>query len=255
MSGSIFWVGLRMSETMREYLSESVQMYLVTVLRLRPDGQPLPLSELAEALSISPVSANEMCRKLQDQGLVTYRPYKGVTLTELGEGRASHTLRRHRLWEVFLVEKLGFDFERAHASACALEHATPDPVAERLNVFLDHPSVNPRGEPIPRGDAGGTERMLVPLTALQVGQRAHVVRRDVTDAARAFLDAQGIAPGEVLTVVGVAQDGLLVSSGGGDVSLARSLAQVVEVEMAPATDRDMEAVSTSPGAGPRGDEE
>ncbi len=239
---------------MREHLSESVQMYLVTILRLRPDGQPLPLSELAEALSISPVSANEMCRKLQDHGWVTYRPYRGVTLTQLGERRASHTLRRHRLWEVFLVEKLGFDYERAHATACALEHATPDAVAERLDVFLDHPSVNPRGEPIPQRDGADPGRMLVPLTAFRVGQRAHVVRCDVTDAARAFLEAQGITPGEALTVVGVAEDGLLVSSGERDVSLARELAQAVQAEMKPAAPTDTESAGTSPGAGSGGDE-
>ena len=86
-------------------LSESMEMYLVTIARLRVDSQPVPLSQLAEMLSISPVSVNEMCRKLQDQGFAVYQPYKGVSLTPEGEQRTFYILRRHRLWEVFLVQK------------------------------------------------------------------------------------------------------------------------------------------------------
>jgi len=84
-------------------------MYLVTIARLREGDRPLPLSRLAKELSISPISANEMCRKMQDEELVVYRPYKGVSLTPEGEQRACYVLRRHRLWEVFLVRQLGFD--------------------------------------------------------------------------------------------------------------------------------------------------
>jgi DtxR family Mn-dependent transcriptional regulator len=95
-------------------LSESMEMYLVTIARLRTDGEPVPLSLLADTLCISPVSVNEMCRKLQNQGLVLYRPYKGVSLTDEGEQRACYILRCHRLWEVFLAEAVqvtGDDYE------------------------------------------------------------------------------------------------------------------------------------------------
>jgi DtxR family transcriptional regulator, Mn-dependent transcriptional regulator len=79
-------------------MSESLEMYLSTIIRLRESREkPLPLSALADALSISSVSANEMCRNLQEQGLVIYRPYKGVTLTEQGEKRGRAVLRRRGL--------------------------------------------------------------------------------------------------------------------------------------------------------------
>jgi DtxR family Mn-dependent transcriptional regulator len=235
-----------MSETTLTPLSESMQMYLVTIARLRADGQPVPLSELADALSISPVSVNEMCRKLQDHGLVNYRPYKGATLTRDGERRAFHILRRHRLWEVFLVNKLGFDYDQAHEIACQLEHATPDLLADRLDTFLEYPSVNPEGEPIPRGDRARITRTLVPLAALSAGQRAHVVRCDVSDAVRTFLDEQGIRLGVSLTVVAVAEDSILMLVEGTYLSLARGLSEAVHLEMEETEEVDSEVKSTSP---------
>ncbi len=234
-----------MDRTTPAPLSDSVQMYLVTIARLRTDGQPLPLSKLADALSISPVSVNEMCRKLQDHGLVIYRPYKGATLTENGERRALHILRRHRLWEVFLVDKLGFEYHQAHDIACQLEHATHNRLADRLDVFLEHPSVNPEGEPIPSGDKPSLERVLQPLTGLSAGQRGHVVRRDVGGAARAFLDEQGIRPGVTLEVVAAAGASMLVLVEGEHVSLARDLAEAVQLDKA-RTEKSDRTVGTAP---------
>ncbi len=220
-----------MTERSSILLSESMQMYLITIARLRVDGRPVPLSQLAEALSISPVSVNEMCRKLQDQGLVIYRPYKGASLTPEGEQRAYRVLRRHRLWEVFLVEKLGFDYAKAHEAACQLEHATPKLLADRLDAFLGYPSVNPEGESIPRADGSLPVRSLLPLAVLSAGQRGHVIRCDVSEAARAFLDERGVRPGATLAVVATADDSLLVQVGEAHISLARTLAEAVQVEM------------------------
>ena len=220
-----------MTKTTPAQLSENVQMYLVTIARLREDNRPVPLSKLAQALSISPVSVNEMCRKLQDQELVIYRPYKGALLTPEGERRAYYILRRHRLWEVFLVEKLGFDYTKAHDAACQLEHSTPKLLADRLDAFLGYPSVNPEGEPIPRADGSLPARSLLPLAALSAGQRAHVIRCDVSEATRAFLDEWDLRPGATLAVVATTDDSLLVQVGEAHISLARALAEAVQVEM------------------------
>ena len=221
-------------------LSRAVQEYLVAIARLREEDAPVPLSLLAKELHISPVSANEMCRKLQDQGLVIYRPYKGASLTSEGEQRAHYILRRHRLWEVFLVEKLGFAYEEAHEAACELEHVTPKTVADRLDAFLEHPSVNPQGDPIPQRDGNLPTRTLVGLTALPAGQRAHVVRCDVSDAARAFLEEQGVRPGASLTMVAAAADSILVQVGEAQLSLARSLSESIQLEVDSAVGRGSE---------------
>ena len=225
-----------MAEETLASLSESVQMYLVTIARLRVDGQPVPLSQLAQSLSISPVSVNEMCRKLQDQGLLTYQPYKGASLTPEGEQRAYYILRRHRLWEVFLVEKLGFAYDQAHDAACQLEHTTPNLVADRLDIFLGHPAVNPEGEPIPGADGKLPARFLYPLTALSAGQRGHVIRCDAGEAAQTFLDEQGVRPGASVTVMATAEDSLLVQVGAAHISLARAVAKAIQVE--PAEEKD-----------------
>jgi len=79
-----------------------------------------------------------MCRKLEKEGYLTYQPYKGVLLTPRGEEKAYYILRRHRLWEVFLVEKLNYNYEDAHGT-------------DHLAIFLGHPKVNPQGAPIPSG--------------------------------------------------------------------------------------------------------
>lgn len=220
-------------------LSENVQMYLITISRLQTDGRPVPLSLLAGALGISPVSTNEMCRKLQDQGLTIYRPYKGVSLTPEGERLAHRILRCHRLWEVFLVEKLGFEYDQAHEIACELEHATSDLLTDRLDLFLGRPQVNPRGEPIPLADGSIAARPLVSLAALSAGQRGHVVRCDVEEEATlAFLAEHGVRPGAALAVMAATDESLLVQLGNKTISLARALAETVQV--------DTEATATQP---------
>ena len=219
-----------MTEPTLTALSDSMQMYLVTIARLRVDGRPVPLSQMAGALSISAVSVNEMCRKLQDHGLVIYRPYKGALLTTEGERRANHILRRHRLWEVFLVEKLGFAYSQAHDLACQLEHATPNLLADRLDDFLGYPAVNPNGQPVPRADGMLLARPLHPLTALSAGQTGHVVRCEVDDASTGFLEEQGVRPGRPLTMLAVSGESVLLRVGGAAVSLARGLADSIRVE-------------------------
>lgn len=217
-------------------LSESVQMYLVTIVRLREGDQPVPLSLLADALAISPVSANEMCRKLQDQGLVVYQPYKGAWLTGEGEKRACHILRRHRLWEVLLVDKLGLEYDEAHDVACHLEHVTPNHLADRLDLFLNYPPVNPLGEPIPRCDVPVTAPPAIALAALPAGRRGRVVRCDLEGASESFLAERGIRPGAWLEAIAMAENAVLVLVEGEHVSLTRGLAQSIQVQVETATD-------------------
>jgi len=219
------------SETRFPRLSESVQNYLVNIVRLRESEQePVPLSHLAEALSISPISVNDMCRKLQDQGLVVYRPYKGVYLTEQGQQHAYYVVRRHRLWEVFLVEKLGFDYEEAHEAACRLEHATSDSVADHLDSFLSHPTVNPEGLPIPRPEGvlnNCTPRLLSELSA---GQQVHILQCLTSEPARVALAEQGLRPGATAEIVLVSESSLLLLIEGAHLSVARSVAESILVE-------------------------
>ena len=111
--------------TLEAEMSESEQMYLITTAMLIEDGmeQPVPLPALAQARSIMPASVNQMVRKLADEGLVTYIPYKGIVLTPAGTNIATRILRYRRLWEVFLVKKLKLALAPADQLACRLERA------------------------------------------------------------------------------------------------------------------------------------
>jgi DtxR family Mn-dependent transcriptional regulator len=220
-----------MTETRFPRLSESVQNYLVNIVRLRESEQaPVPLSQLAEALSISPISVNDMCRKLQDQGLVIYRPYKGVYLTEQGQRHAYYIVRRHRLWEVFLVQKLGFDYDEAHEAACRLEHATSDPVADQLDAFLSHPTVNPQGLPIPRPE--GVLPLCAPrlLSELSAGDIVHILQCSASAPARTALEEQGLRPGATAEILLASDQSVLLLVQDTHLSMAHSLAKTILVE-------------------------
>jgi len=210
-------------------LSESIQMYLVTIARLAVDDKPVPLSQLGAELSVSAVSANEMCRKLQDRGLVIYRPYKGVTLTPEGLTRANYVLCRHRLWEVFLVDVLGFDYEQAHDAACRLEHTTPDLVANRLDRYLGFPQTNPLGEPIPRMRESITGQTPLTLSMVGLGQTVYVARIDAPKQTKRFLEQQGLSTGKAISIIAISDSAVLLETNNRQLSLLRDVAEKVAV--------------------------
>jgi DtxR family Mn-dependent transcriptional regulator len=215
-----------------ELISESMEMYLVTIVRLREDSrQPVPLSQLAEALSVTPVSVNEMCRKLQEGGYLVYRPYKGAMLTENGEKLANHVLRRHRLWEVFLIEKLHLDYPQANEAACELEHVVSDEVIDKLDEFLGFPKVDPRGLPIPASKGNQWRPRIEVLSKMSAGWRGHIVHCDVSEKTQVFLAQQGIRPGIIISVLASGGNNLLVKVNNGQVSLSSDIAEKVTVTL------------------------
>jgi len=227
-------------------MSESVEMYLITVARLRRADQPVPVALLAQGLGISPISANEMCRRLAERALVAYQPYKGVTLTTEGERLARRVLCRRRLWEVFLVEQLGLTPTDADEIACRLEHVTPDTLTERLAAFLAFPTHSPQGEPIPYD---GRPEHLLPthsLGSLPVGRRARIIEVSGADAPlQAFLRVHGLVPGAVITVLGAAADELLVAVGQRTLVVAHSIEADVRVTLLDSSVPDVLAVGTT----------
>lgn len=238
-------------------MSESLEMYLSTVIRLRESRDvPLPLSTLADALSISSVSANEMCRKLQEQGLVIYRPYKGVTLTEEGERRGRAVLRRRGMWTVFLTQKLGIEAGRAREVADALEHGTPDDIADRLADFLGNPRVTPLGTPIPSTNTAFAYPAAAPLTTMATGQTGHVAELPVDATVRDFFHKHGLQVGTPVTVLSIADSGERLLAMGIDedhtrhLSIVQATAEQVLVvpqeDMLEAVDVTCDSSETSP---------
>lgn len=123
--------------------------YLKLILELGGDTQKVNNKQIVSGLDVSPASVSEMLTKLVKEDLVKHTPYQGVQLTEKGLRSASSLVRKHRLWEVFLVEKLHYTFNDVHEEAEVLEHVTSDNLANRLDAFLDYPTFCPHGGKIP----------------------------------------------------------------------------------------------------------
>jgi DtxR family Mn-dependent transcriptional regulator len=210
--------------------SESAQMYLLTIFRLRDQKNPVPIPSLVEEMGITPASINEMCRKLERGNLLQYVPYSGVRLTEKGENLARKILRKHRLWEVFLVGKLGFDFDQAHNIACQLEHSTPEDLADRLEGFLGQPQVNPRGEPIPWSKKTLEKSLEIPLVGLATGDEAEITHLNGDKVETGYLLKNGLIPGEEVLIMAVDDSSLLILIREEHLVLSRELAEKVYVQ-------------------------
>lgn len=214
--------------------SESIEMYLLRIALLQEAGEPVPVPRLAQELSVSPVSANEMCRKLSEKHLVRYEPYKGVSLTRQGEEVSLRLLRHRRLWEVFFVDKLGFDPLQAEEMACRFEHVTSDQLADHLDKFLGHPTHSPQYQPIPARGGTLVTTELQPLTALSVGMRGQVARIDTDAATLKFLESQGVQCGTIVRVVAATANGpLLLDIDGQRLSLSNTIAAHVAIMQRP----------------------
>ena len=130
-------------------LSPSVEDYLKAVYALNEDGGPAGTNDLARVLAVRPGSVSGMIRRLAEDGLLQHEPYRGVRLTEEGSREALKILRRHRIIESFLVQRLGYDWDDVHAEAERLEHAASERLIEAMAEALGHPATDPHGAPIP----------------------------------------------------------------------------------------------------------
>ncbi len=214
-------------------MSESVEMYLVMTALLREaPQQPVAVSLLAGKLGVTQVSANEMCHKLSERGLLAYQPYKGVTLTAAGESQAQAILSRRRLWVVFLVENLGIDPEEADALACQLEHITSERLVTALKAFLER-APGARLALGPSSDEAPPPAL--PLSSWAAGGHGQVVALPSEPGIAGFLRAQGLALGATAEVLVVGADGaVLLSVDGRQLSLAPTVA--TQVLLTEATD-------------------
>lgn len=213
--------------------SESIEMYLKSIAELDGVRVPVPIGRVAERMGVTSVSANEMMKRLAAEGLIQHQPYKGVMLTGDGRELANSVIRRQRLWECFLVEKLDLDWAKSHELACDLEHATAVEVTAALADYLGHPSHCPHGNPIPalgreiEGDPG------TPLSRLVIGQKGRVSAiKPEKQEVLSYLHERGLLPGQQVQVVEIAplQGPVTLLLGGQEVVLGMNLAALVLVD-------------------------
>ena len=183
--------------------SSTVENYLKQIyLERQASGADLvPMGRLASAMGVVPGTATSMVKALADSGLVSYEPRGGVKLTRGGEQLALHVLRRHRLVELFLVRVLGLDWSEVHAEAEELEHAISDKVLERIDALLEHPSVDPHGDPIPSAKGKLDDARRRNLTDCELRRPMRVTRvMDQNSGFLQFAERCGLTPGARVTV-------------------------------------------------------
>ncbi len=157
-------------------LSTAEENYLKAIYKLsEQQSRSVRNSAIAQELNTSAASVTDMLLRLAGKELVHYESHKGVWLTDEGLNVARQLVRRHRLWETFLVDKLGFSWDEVHEPAEQLEHIDNKKLVDRLDEFLGRPRFDPHGDPIPDANGQYAERRQVLLAKLEAGQTGVVV--------------------------------------------------------------------------------
>jgi DtxR family Mn-dependent transcriptional regulator len=167
-------------------LSVTEENYLKSIYKIaEADGIPVSTNSVAARMQTTAASVTDMIKRLSEKDLLDYEKYRGVQLTKEGNRLATQLIRKHRLWEVFLTEQLGFRWDEVHDIAEELEHIQSTQLIDRLDRFLGHPRFDPHGDPIPDANGEWEHRQQIPLSALQPGQTGIVT--GVNDHSPAFL--------------------------------------------------------------------
>ena len=185
--------------------SHTEENYLKAIYKLAeagPGTTGVSTNRIAAALATRAASVTDMLRRLAEKGLLNYEKYRGVQLTAEGQRLALATIRKHRLWEVFLVQQLGFNWDEVHEVAEELEHVQSPLLMRRLDAFLGHPVLDPHGDPIP-AENGAMRRPAHRLLAdLNTGERGTLAAVKNTSAPfLQYLDKVGLQLGALIEVL------------------------------------------------------
>lgn len=168
-------------------LSYTEENYLKALLKLTVDGgyKEAGTNGLANLLSVKPATVNDMLKKLKEKALVEYEKYGKIKLTAKGKKMAMEVIRKHRLWETFLYEKLDFSWDEVHEVAEQLEHIQSDKLVDKLDKFLGYPEFDPHGDPIPNKKGEIKVRHKKTLSEVPAGSSCKMVA--VKDNSSTFL--------------------------------------------------------------------
>lgn len=186
---------------MQSYTEEN---YLKVIYHLSETNHPVQTNAIAERIQTKAASVTDMIKKLSEKELVNYVKYQGVTLTEKGKLTAINIVRKHRLWEVFLVDKLNFKWDEVHEVAEELEHIQSNLLIERLDEFLDFPKVDPHGDLIPDKHGNFAELAFVKLSKLKSADKGTIT--GVSEHSSSFLkhlEKLGLTLGKRIEIIEV----------------------------------------------------
>lgn len=214
--------------------SNSIENYLKAIFSLQESNPARILTnDIAAHLSVKSSSVTDMIKKLKAKELVVYEKYKGVKLTSKGEKAALLIIRKHRLWEVFLVNKLKYTWSEVHLIAEQLEHIISEDLIDRLDKFLEYPAFDPHGEPIPNKVGQFSKRTGKLLTTVPLNCSVQLigVKTDDTSFLK-FLEINSIALGDSFIVKSVFEldDSILIQTKTKEVILSKSIASLMMVD-------------------------
>jgi DtxR family transcriptional regulator, Mn-dependent transcriptional regulator len=212
----------------------AVEDYLKAIYQLSEAGAPVSTSAIAERLGIAAGSVTGMLKRLAEAGLVEHTRYYGARLTDDGVTNAVRTIRRHRVLERFLVDVLGYTWDRVHEEAERLEHVVSEEMIDRMAVVLGEPEADPHGAPIPAAQGEFSEPQFPTLAELCAGDNATLRRvPDEDPAALRYLAELQLRPGAELQVLDVApfNGPLRVRINGSEQIVGRELARQIQVEL------------------------
>lgn len=215
-------------------LTEAGEEYIETIYKMSLEGGPVIAARLAERMKVSPPTVADMLKRLSDNGYVQASRREGVRLTKKGTDAAETLVRRHRLWERFLTDVLGLNWDEVHEEACKLEHAMSPQVEEKLAEILGHPETCPHGYPIP-GTRGAKKRVkeAKPLSSLSVGDKAVIERVAEEDSQLLqYLASLGLLPEAEISVKEIApfKGPMLVKVCGAQYALGQEVASKIMVK-------------------------
>jgi len=213
--------------------SISAENYLKNIYELGATEEKVTTSLLAERLHIAPASVTGMIKKLSREGFLKHIPYKGVEVTERGKKSALRTIRKHRLWEMFLVEVLHFSWDAIHGEAEEFEHIMSDKFEEKIDEVLGFPKVDPHGAPIPAKDGTIKKMYLIPLAAAKEGATVHVLSiKDEDPELLQYASSIGIALNKRILIrqKNKFDDSIVIKVGSRDTVVSSKLSQNIFVE-------------------------
>ncbi|MDX1363552.1 metal-dependent transcriptional regulator [Arenibacter latericius] len=216
-------------------MTRSEENYIKTIFHIGRQGkEAVSTNSIAEQMDTKPSSVTDMVKKLAEKDLVNYKKYQGVSLTEMGNKIALGVIRKHRLWEVFLVEKLDFSWDEVHEVAEQLEHIKSDKLIDRLDRLLKYPKYDPHGDPIPDKDGGFEERDEILLSEVPVGGGGICVGvKDSSASFLKFLDKNNIGLGDHIQVLEIEEfDGsLLIGIGENQKQISHQIAANLYIKL------------------------
>lgn len=184
-------------------MTQSEENYLKAIYHLEKMSPGfIATNAIAEEMQTKPSSVTDMVKKLSEKGLLQYKKYRGVSLSSTGAKKALSIIRKHRLWETFLVQKLNFTWDEVHEVAEQLEHVESDKLVDQLDLFLSFPKVDPHGDPIPDKNGELVEEHSKVLSKLPVKTSCVCVGvRDSSPSFLKYLDKNGISLGNRIQIL------------------------------------------------------